>query len=174
MRRSGCPCRTLYSYEYSVYVQAQALMYTTYATQTVDDKHCTCTRTVCKLKTAGLCTIGASLRLSMPNTVHVHKQCARPSMRVHIQLAHHSNWPCRKLYMYTYSVNITRLHSRVIGEPPKVVHVHVRGTHDTCTAQIAHAEHYPNTRICTTARQVHHSVRKRRTPYTHAYTYSRR
>ena len=88
--RQGCPCRTLYVHKYSVraqarrpthnrciaqafhakhctkhsaYVQAQALMYTTYAAQTVRAS----TRTACTPKHAGLCTIGASPRLSMSN-----------------------------------------------------------------------------------------------------------
>ena len=88
--RQGCPCRTLYVHKYSVgaqarrpthnrciaqafhakhctkrsaYVQAQALMYTTYAAQTVRAS----TRTACTPKHAGLCTIGASPRLFMSN-----------------------------------------------------------------------------------------------------------
>ena len=81
VRRSGCSCQTLYKYKYSAYVQAQALMYTTYAARAVHVIHCTCTRTVGIPKHAGLRTITASLRLSMSNTVHVRVQCARPSMQ---------------------------------------------------------------------------------------------
>ena len=54
VRFSGCPCQTLYKYKHSAYVQAQALMYTTYAAQAVHAIHCTCTRTVCAPKHAGL------------------------------------------------------------------------------------------------------------------------
>ena len=145
VRRSGCTCRTLYKYKYSVYVQAQVLVYTTDAAQVVHTKHCTCTCTLCTPKHAGLRTIG-----------------------------HRSNCPCRTLYTYTYRVHATREHSRAIGAPLNSVHVHVRCTHDRCTAQIAHAEHCANTRPCFSARQVHRYIRKCRKPYTHAYTHSRR
>ena len=152
--------------------------YTRCVAQAVHAEHCTSRSTVCTYKHKHSCILRTPPRLSMPNTVHVYVQCTRPSRRAYAQSVHHSNCSCRTLYMHTYRLHATREHSRATGAhpPPNSVHVHVRCPHDNdrCTAQIAHAEYCASTRTCTSVRQAHHSVRKCRTPYTHAYTYSRR
>ena len=84
-RRSGCSCRTLCNFKYSVHVHVHAPTYNRCIAQTTHVKHCTRTRTVCTSNHTGLGTIGASLRLPMPNNVHVHVQGAHPSTRVYVQ-----------------------------------------------------------------------------------------
>ena len=112
--------------------QVQTPTYTTGAAQAVHAEHCTSTVTVCTLTSTYLRTVDVSLRLSMPNTVHIHVQCARPSTRAYVQQEHCSGRPRQTLYTYTYSV-----------------HAQAHGL--TCNRRIAQAS---NTKHCTRTRTV--------------------
>ena len=88
-------------------------MYTTYAPQSVYPTNCTCASTACEPKHAGLRTIGASPRLSMPNiaqaqcvrtctlrtpprlSIPVHAQRAHSKARAYAQSVHRPCCPCQ-------------------------------------------------------------------------------
>ena len=119
----GCPCQILYVYKYSVRAQAHGPTHDRCMTQAVYAINLTCTSTACKPKHAGLSPIGASPRLSMPNTVRVHVQRASPSTRAYGRSVHRPGCSCRILYGYKYSV-------RAQARGP---------THDRCIAQAIRA-----------------------------------
>ena len=95
-----------------------------------------CTRTVWTSKHAYLRTIGASLRVLMPNTVHVQR--AYPSMAL-CTLGASLKLPGRTLNMYTYRCTPRRAHSHAIEVPMYKykynvnAHVH-KPTYNRCTA----------------------------------------
>ena len=77
VRRPVCPCHKLYMYTYSAHPQAPGPTHKRCIAQAVHAKHCTRRCTVCTPKNAGSRTLGASLKLPMPNTVYVHVPGAR-------------------------------------------------------------------------------------------------
>ena len=121
-------------------------MYTTYAAQDVHAEHCTRTRAFFTPKRADLRSIGASLRLPMPNTVHVHVQGAR---------------------LRALTCNRSTAEQRTCV---------IRYIDDKCTTQKSHPEHCANTRTCTSARHVRvtRSVDAERLTRTHTPTHDGR
>ena len=93
----------------------------------------------CARPSTGVRTIGASLRLPMPNTVQVQVKCAHPRSRTHVHRRHRSGYPCRPLCKYKYSVH---------------AHVHAP-THNRCIAHAAHAEHCTRSRTGCTSTHAH-------------------
>ena len=75
-------------------------------------------------------TLWVPLRLSMPNTVQVQVQCARPPPRTYGQSAYPSGCPCQIMYTYEYSVH-TQAHGL---------------TYNSRIAQAAHAKQCTRTR----------------------------
>ena len=154
-------------------------------------EHCTRTRTVCTSKHTSSRSINELLRLPMPNTIHVHVQAVRAltCKRSTAQAAHAET--CTRTRT---ECTPTHAHTRTTGEPfmrpiTNIVHVQIQckcltpltcnrwtaqTVHKRCATQTAHTEHCASTRTQISTRQVHHSVRTCRTPYTHAYTYPRR
>ena len=125
VRRSCCSCQILYGYKYSVRAQARGPTNDRCIAQAVHAKYCTGTSTACEPKHAGVRTIGASPRLSMPNTVRVLVQRVSPSTQAYAQSVHRSGGPCQILYGYKYSV-------RAQARGP---------THDRCIAQVVYAKY---------------------------------
>ena len=70
---SWCPT-TLYKYKYRMHAHIHGPPYDRCPAQTVP---CTRRRIVCTSKHTASRTLNVSLRLPMPNTVHVHVRCAR-------------------------------------------------------------------------------------------------
>ena len=122
--------KTLYTYTYIVRVHAHALTYNGCIVQDVCAEHCTRTRTLCTYTHTHsrtidpllrLHTIDASLRLSTPNTIHVHY--ARTRTCTHVQWVQHSGCTRQTLYTYMY------MHSCTISVPlrlhtPSTVQAH--------------------------------------------------
>ena len=134
VHRSDCPCQTLYTYTYSVHVQAHGRTYNTRIAQAAHVKHCT---------RAGSLSDARIVRKAVylyVHTVRVRVQCARPSTWAYVRYAHRAGYPCRT---YTYSV-----------------HVQAHGlTYNRRIAQAAHAEHCTCTRTgCTPTRSYSRAI----------------
>ena len=121
-----------------MHTQAHGLTYNRCIAQAVHAKHCARTRTVCTSKHTGICTLCASLRLPIPNTVDVHVECAHPRSRTPVQRRHRSGHPCQPRCKYKYSVH---------------AHVHAT-THNRCITQAA-AEHCTCLRTGCTSTHAH-------------------
>ena len=77
VRRPGCSCYTLHMYTRSMHDQACGPTHNRRIAQAVHSEHRTRACTRCSLEHADFRTLDASLKLPMPNTVHVHAQGAR-------------------------------------------------------------------------------------------------
>ena len=120
VRHSGCSCQILYGYKYSVRAQARGPTNDRCIAQAVHAKYCTGTSTACKPKHAGLRTIGASPRLSMPNTVRILVQRVRPSTRAYAQSVHRPGCPCQILYGTSTACEPKHAGLRTIDASPRL------------------------------------------------------
>ena len=82
---------------YSVRAQARGPTHNRCIAQTVHAKHCRSTSTVRTYKHKHSCTLRTLPRLSIPYTVHVHVQRARPSTRAYAQSVYRLGCPCQTL-----------------------------------------------------------------------------
>ena len=155
VHRSGCSCRKLYVYKYSMRDQARGPKHNRCIAQAVH----------AKLRTSTVRTIGTSPKLFMPNTVRIQVQRASPSTRAYGRSVHRPGCPWQMLYGYRYSVR-----AQTRGPTPfRCIAQAVYAINCTCTNSASEPKHAGLRKITTYAAQTVHAMYCK----AHAYTYAR-
>ena len=139
VHRPGCPCHKLYEYKYNVRTQARGPKHNRRITQTIYAINCACTSTASEPEHAGLSTIGASPRLSIP----VHAQvrgCTQNGASPRLSMPKHCASGTTTVRAYKHK------HPCILHTPPRlpmpytVPRTHTRTHDEWYNARAAHAD----------------------------------